>query len=129
MERPKIIRLWGNADDFDIEFKNEGGIWKVDVPPDFTDGVYAVTLHALNEFYESATWVGELFMCNGACCIKIHFAPYQVWFKVKEYSMSFFENYEIELRKSVGSAYIVVFDTSNFDILIRKGCGNDCNRN
>ena len=49
MEKPDIIRVWGMADSFDIEFTRTGGTsWKCEVPPDTSDGVYAVTLYAMN---------------------------------------------------------------------------------
>lgn len=124
MERPKIIRLWGKADDLEIEFKNEGGIWKVDVPPDLTDGVYAVVLHALNELYESTTWVGELFMSNGACCIKINYAPYQVWFCLKQYTMDFSSNHNMEIKEN--NLYSINILEPNFELIIRKRCNHAC---
>lgn len=82
MYRPKIIRVWGKADSFDIEFTHLGGTrWEANVPPDTTDGQYAVEIWAMNEFKETTYWTGELYMCNGVCCIKFFKQPYQMWFK------------------------------------------------
>ena len=89
MDRPKIIRLWGKADNLDIEFKNEGGIWKVNIPPDLTDGAYAVHLTAVNENGECSYWVGELYMADGVCHFKISELLYRTQLKAKEYKSIF----------------------------------------
>ncbi len=67
----KVVRLFGKADNFNIEFSRKGRVWKTDIPPDMTDGVYAVQLTAVDELGETAYWVGELFMCSGVCHLKI----------------------------------------------------------
>ncbi len=67
----RVIRLFGKADSFDIEFSRRGEKWEVDIPPDMTDGVYAVQLTAVDGLGETAYWVGELFMCSGVCHLKI----------------------------------------------------------
>ncbi len=111
MERPKIIRLWGKADNFEIEFLNEGGTsWKVDVPPDLNDGVYVVHLTAINELGESATWIGELFMCDGVCCVTFKEQPYQMWLKISDYDFQFSNKYHIEVRKTAKPLYSIQFD-------------------
>lgn len=80
--RSKIIRVWGTADTFDIEFTFISGIeWKCSIPPDTADGVYAVELFAMNELQETTHWTGELFMCNGVCHLKLFTQKYNVWFK------------------------------------------------
>lgn len=99
MSRPKILRLWGKADNLEIEFKEEGGMWKVDIPPDLKDGVYVVQLYAINELFETSFWIGELYMCNGTCCFTIQQKPYQMWFNTKSYSFSFYDNYLISIEK------------------------------
>ena len=66
----RVIRLYGKADSFDIEFSRKGEKWEVDIPPDLVDGVYAVQLTAVDELGETAYWVGELFMCSGVCCLR-----------------------------------------------------------
>lgn len=101
--RPQIIRVWGKADSFDIEFTRVGGTrWEASVPPDTNDGQYAVEIWAVNEFSEIAHWTGELYMCNGVCHLKFSKQPYQMWIKKKNYIFSF--------RKS------------GIDLIIEKGC-------
>lgn len=79
--RPTVIRVWGKADNFDIEFKHMGGTkWQCDVPPDMKDGQYAVELRAMNEQFEQTYWTGFLYMCNGVCHVKFNFPDYMIWF-------------------------------------------------
>lgn len=66
-----VIRVYGKADGFDIELSRNGEKWEVDIPPDMTDGVYAVQLTAVNEAGEMAHWIGELYMTNGVCCVRL----------------------------------------------------------
>lgn len=73
MERPPIVRLYGHADSFDIEFsQTSGGTWQCEVPPDTEDGVYAVELWAVNADGLTAYWTGELWMSRGICHLVIH---------------------------------------------------------
>ena len=85
----KVIRLYGKADELNIEFSRNGDKWEADVPPDMTDGVYACQLTAIDELGELAYWVGELYMVNGVCCLKISELPYRVQIKPKEYEVAF----------------------------------------
>lgn len=81
-DRTEIIRVWGKADEFDIEFTHQGGTrWTCKVPPDTVDGQYAVELWAMNILGETTYWTGELFMCNGICHLNIFDAPYRIWLK------------------------------------------------
>lgn len=81
MNRPKIVRLYGEADSFDIEFTHKGGtIWTAKVPPDTDDGVYSVELTAVNELGETAYWTGELYMCGGVCHMEIKRSNFIFWF-------------------------------------------------
>lgn len=81
----KVIRVFGKADSYDIEFTPNGGEWIVDVPPDMTDGVYAVQLTAIDINAVHAYSVGELYMVKGICCFRIQETPYRAYFKVREY--------------------------------------------
>ena len=83
MNKPKIVRVWGKADNFGIEFTHEGGTrWNCSVPPDTKDGQYAAEIWAINEFGELAYWTGELFMVNGVCCLRFDDSPYRIWVKL-----------------------------------------------
>ena len=92
VNRPKIIRVWGHADLFDLEFTNEGGsLWSCNVPPDLADGVYAVEITAMNEFKQTAYWTGFLYMCNGACHFEFNIPTHIVWSSA---------SYKIEFERS-----------------------------
>ena len=97
----KVIRVYGKADSYDIEFTPNGDKWEVDVPPDMTDGVYAVQLTAIDELGECAYWVGELYMVDGVCCLKINEIPYRARLKAKEYEVEFHKRkYDVSCRSS-----------------------------
>jgi hypothetical protein len=105
----KVIRVYGKADSYDIEFTPNGDKWEVDIPPDMTDGVYACQLTAIDELGECAYWVGELYMVGGVCCLKINEIPYKGQLKPKEYGV------ELQKRK-----YKVSWCSSSFDIKFDK---------
>ena len=77
----KIIRLWGTADKFEIEFnKNTStGRWDVTIPADLEDGHYVVELYAMNEYGETGYWTGVLFMLQGRPHIHITPPKYVIW--------------------------------------------------
>lgn len=68
-----IVRVWGKADTFDLEFTQEAdGKWAfAGLPPDLTDGQYAVEIHALNTEDAIATWVGILYMRRGKLSLNL----------------------------------------------------------
>lgn len=85
----RVIRLFGKADSFDIEFSRKGEKWTVDIPPDMTDGVYAVQLTAVDENGDTAYWVGELFMCSGICHLKIEKSDKKCLLTAEPYGVTF----------------------------------------
>lgn len=83
MEKPEVIRVWGKADEIELEFSHAGGAeWKCSVPPDTVDGQYSTEIYAMNAAGEFAYWTGFLYMCNGVCHLEIHQSPYRI--RVKE---------------------------------------------
>lgn len=96
----RVIRVYGRADSYDIEFTPKEDKWEVDVPPDMTDGVYAVQLTAVDEIGDFSYWVGELYMVDGVCCLKIEETPYRVRLKVKEYEAECEGRYDISHQPS-----------------------------
>lgn len=79
----EIIRLWGTADKFEIEFdKNPStGLWDVTIPADLEDGHYVVELFAMNEYNETGYWTGVLFMYQGRPHIHIKPPRFVIWSK------------------------------------------------
>ena len=117
MAKAKIIRVFGKADDFDIELSRKGKKWEVDIPPDMTDGVYAVQLTAIDVNGESAYWVGELYMTDGVCCFKIVELTYKTKIRKNVYETKFrIRNYDMSCSSSL---YEFDFSESK-DVQIRK---------
>ena len=111
----KVIRVYGKADSYDIEFTPNGDKWEVDIPPDMTDGVYAVQLTAIDELGECAYWVGELYMVDGVCCFKFSELPYKTKIVVKAYETEFDVNsYSVSFSSSL---YETEFE-QNFNVRI-----------
>ena len=91
----EVIRVFGRADSFDIEFTKNGDKWEVDIPPDMIDGVYAVQLTAIDKSGVHAYWVGELYMTNGVCCLSLKSSLYKVNIEYNRYSIHISnKNYE-----------------------------------
>ena len=66
MKDNDVIRMFGKADSFDIEFtKTAESLWQCNVPPDLTDGQYATEIYAVTESGEFAYWTGILYMSRG----------------------------------------------------------------
>lgn len=112
----KVVRVYGKADNFDIELTRNGDIWEVDVPPDMTDGVYAVQLTAVDVNGDSAFWVGELFMVDGVCCMKIEPLPYGAYLKTNEYTC----NFECERPVSIDTTEYSTQSFKKYDVHIIK---------
>ena len=67
-----IVRVWGTADQFDLEFyRTEGNQWAAPVVIDFDDGQYAVQIFAQNEWGGIGVYAGVLYLCDGASCLHI----------------------------------------------------------
>jgi hypothetical protein len=94
----EIVRVYGRADSFDIELTRNGNKWEVDVPPDLSDGVYAVQLTAVNDMGETAHWVGELFMVGGVCCLRLGDVKFWTKLSAREYSVNFRKGRSLELQ-------------------------------
>jgi hypothetical protein len=106
---PKVIRVYGRADSYDIELSPRGDKWEVNIPPDMTDGVYACQLTAVDENGEYGYWVGELYMCSGVCCLKINEMPY----KVRMHSS--------QLESEYGQSTGISFHTSRYNTEYKEG--------
>ena len=81
--KPKITRVWGRADNLNIEFTcidsaSDEELWVCEVPPDTKDGQYACEIWAINEAGKTAYWTGILYMVNGVCQMEIHPSKYEI---------------------------------------------------
>ena len=67
-----VVRVWGTADQFDLEFyRTEGNQWAAPVVTDFDDGQYAVKIFAQNEWGGIGIYTGMLYLCDGISCLHI----------------------------------------------------------
>lgn len=74
-----IAALTGRADDFELVFScGQDGLWRASVPPDLSDGQYVVTLCAVNDAGESATYRGVLYLSGGVCRIVLSCERYRL---------------------------------------------------
>ena len=91
-----VVRVWGKADTFDIEFTYDAGtLWHCSVPADLEDGVYACEIHALDSAGQHALWTGELYMVNGICHLSLCFDRFRF-----------------------------AFSKNGIELIIKKGCGH-----
>lgn len=80
MSNNAIVRVWGYADEFEIEFnKGKDNKWYTNVPPDMVDGQYAVGIYALNAAGERSYWAGILYMHSGRACLHLTKPKYKLW--------------------------------------------------
>lgn len=119
----EIIRIWGTADGFDIEFsKIPQGYWKVSVPPDLEDGIYAVEIHAINNNGKISTWAGELFMCDKVCHITLDWSDYIFKFDDARTVICFDDTSSIiKIFKGLARGKIEI-DEDTSTIIFSRGC-------
>jgi len=99
--KPEIVRVWGRADSFDIEFERIEGTfrWKCSVPPDTSDGIYAVEIWAVNEIGQMVYYTAELYMCGGVCHLKFKREPYEFVFIPQTVFKVLGDRYSFTVRK------------------------------
>lgn len=75
-----ITAVWGRADGHNVVFQpSQRGDWWVSVPPDLTDGQYAVEIWAENDAGEQSYWTGTLYMVDSVLvCLHLADDPYMV---------------------------------------------------
>ena len=103
MANNAIVRVWGRADRYDLNFhKGVDGSWNTVVPPDLTDGQYATEIHAIDESNMVAIWTGILYMHNGRACLHLKKDKYTFWFKPQTEIVPKYDHgatkYEIEFK-------------------------------
>jgi len=82
----EIVYMWGYADGFDLVFARQAnGMWTTSVPPDLSDGQYAVEIHALAENGYICLWTGILYMNQGRHCLVINKKKYDFRLKPQVY--------------------------------------------
>ncbi len=74
-----IIRVWGKADNIELELKIDNGRWMCNLPPDLVDGQYAVQLFAMRGNGSVGMWTGILYVANGIACLHLKQEKYSLW--------------------------------------------------
>lgn len=66
-----VVRVYGIADQFSLEFENvDGNDWDVRVPIDTVDGIYACEIYAVDIAGGTDVWTGLLYVHNGSACLR-----------------------------------------------------------
>ena len=77
-----IVRVWGSADSFTLEYAPGGdGRWYASIPPDLEDGQYAAEILAQNLCGEIGSWTGVLYMHKGRAELRLRPQRYTLWFQ------------------------------------------------
>lgn len=87
MSTAEIVRVWGTADNIQLELKLDNGRWICSLPPDLIDGQYAVQLFAMRGNGSVGMWTGTLYVANGIRCLHLNQAKYTLWLNCEQYSI------------------------------------------
>ena len=66
-----ITRVYGKADNFELEFAWDGSVWNAAVPADLSDGKYVCEFWALDSYGYTAYYTGILYMFDGNAVLDI----------------------------------------------------------
>lgn len=83
-----IVRVWGTADNISLELEFKEGRWVQSLPPDLTDGQYAVSLYAQNRGGDIGMWTGMLYVSQGLSCIHLKKERFSFWLKPERFTVS-----------------------------------------
>lgn len=83
-----VVSLYGRADNYELVFmQDSNGLWGATVPPDMTDGTYAVELYAVDWAGNIGYYTGLLYMCNGMTCLRISEDEFKLKIIVDRYEL------------------------------------------
>ena len=66
-----ITRVYGKADNFELEFKLDGGVWNAAVPADLSDGKYVCEFWAVDSYGYTSYYTGILYMFDGKAVLEL----------------------------------------------------------
>ena len=92
MSTAEIVRVWGTADNIELELKLDNGRWICNLPPDLIDGQYAVQLFALRGDGSVGMWTGVLYIANGIKCLHLNQEKYTLWLNRERCSLLLNQN-------------------------------------
>lgn len=102
-----IKRVYGKADKYEIEFREDGGVWNAAVPADLTDGKYVVELWAIDDFGFTSYYTGILYMFDGQAVLKLAQDDIFIGFYQDDISVSLCDNVEL----------LLISDTINLEFI------------
>lgn len=118
----RIIRVWGRADEFELEFvPSPEGNWRANIPADLSDGQYAVEIHAYNNFDESTYWTGILYMCRGISCMHLDISDITFWLKSTRLKCCLSEEHRVNIILLKREITMKLVDERTV-MIIKKGC-------
>lgn len=75
-----ITSVWGTCDNYDVIFKQSGGVWRCCIPPDWADGRYVCEFYATTDSGMIGYWAGILYISDGdAMCPELVADNIIVW--------------------------------------------------
>ena len=92
MSTAEIVRVWGTADNIELELKLDNERWICNLPPDLIDGQYAVQLFALRGDGSVGMWTGVLYIANGIKCLHLNQEKYTLWLNRERCSLLLNQN-------------------------------------
>lgn len=92
-----IKRVYGKADNYELEFKEDGGFWRAAVPADLTDGKYVCEFWAIDDYGFTAYYTGILYMFDGQAAIELTQDDIYLGFYRDDLSLSLCEDKELLL--------------------------------
>ncbi len=100
MSKVKVVSVTGKADKIDLIFEYRGGKWQCKVPPQLTDGKYAVQIIARSDAGTQNSWSGYLYMLTGKPTLHLKQNKYTIKLKDKNYSINLKDKkYDLILRE------------------------------
>lgn len=101
----KIIGIYGEADEFKLEFTQvKNGEWTVSIPIDTEDGRYVTNIYAVDSNDKIvARWIGILYVSNGISHLHILEENFSFWLLPERKTL-------IELKPQ------------RFEIILKKEC-------
>ena len=75
-----ITSVYGKCDEYDVIFKQYGGMWHCCVPPDWQDGQYVCEFYATTDAGVQGYWTGIVYIsANDSICPKLVEDIFAVW--------------------------------------------------
>lgn len=101
-----ITRVYGKADNFELEFTWDGSVWNAAVPADLSDGKYVCEFYAVDNYGFTSYYTGILYMFDGKAVIELSKDDIYIGFYADDISLSSHEDIGLNLLSDVFLDYI-----------------------